>query len=138
MEKSQEYRDFIDAMVDACNNGAGQISSKNVLYGQGSTYDKKVLPGTWNRNADIKELRDKDDFLKEEYKINLFLRKLSNDQREIIAKILEEQYKAGVFETLEKLQEFEIEPFVGGYEGSPYEDFIGRVNKINPWKWPEK
>jgi hypothetical protein len=39
----------------------------------------------------------------------------------------------GVFETLKALEEFQIAPFVDGYEGSPYHDFIGR---LDGWEWP--
>ena len=40
----------------------------------------------------------------------------------------------GVFETLKALEQFQIAPFEDGYEGSAFEDFIGR---LNDWNWPE-
>jgi len=40
----------------------------------------------------------------------------------------------GVFETLKTLEEFQIEPFTDGYEGSPHNDFVGR---LDDWSWPE-
>ena len=40
----------------------------------------------------------------------------------------------GVFETLKVLEKFEVEPFRDGYEGSPYNDFVGR---LDDWNWPE-
>jgi hypothetical protein len=40
----------------------------------------------------------------------------------------------GVFETLKALEEFQIAPFESGYEGSPFNDFIGR---LDDWQWPE-
>jgi len=42
----------------------------------------------------------------------------------------------GVFETLKVLEEAQIDPFKGGNEGSPYEDFIGRLT-LDHWSWPE-
>ena len=40
----------------------------------------------------------------------------------------------GVFETLKVLEQYQIEPFKDGYEGSPFNDFIGR---LADWNWPE-
>lgn len=31
----------------------------------------------------------------------------------------------------------DVEPFVGGYEGSPFHDFVGRVDPEVSWSWPE-
>lgn len=42
-------------------------------------------------------------------------------------------FLGGVFETLKALEEFSIEPFVEGYEVSPYHDFIGRLGQ---WQLP--
>jgi hypothetical protein len=60
---------------------------------------------------------------------------LNDDQREVIAGMLAHAFEGGVFETLKALEEFEIEPFLEGYEGSPYHDFIGRV-AADQWQWP--
>jgi hypothetical protein len=35
---------------------------------------------------------------------------------------------------LKALEEFQIAPFESGYEGSPFNDFIGR---LDDWQWPE-
>lgn len=51
--------------------------------------------------------------------------------------MLSQEVITGVFETLKALEQFEIQPFEDGYEGSPYNDFIGRVNPNNQWPWPE-
>ena len=50
--------------------------------------------------------------------------------------MLEEQVEVGIFEALKVLEEFEVAPFEEGYEGSPYNDFIGRL--AGDWEWPEK
>jgi hypothetical protein len=126
MVKPKMYRDFIDAMADECNNGQGQVYSVN------------ILSGIWNVNAEIKKLREKNDDLKEQYKMGLILKNLSDEERKILIKMFEGAFQAGVFETLAKLEEFEIEPFIEGYNGSPYDDFIGRVAKDDPWDWPDE
>jgi hypothetical protein len=39
----------------------------------------------------------------------------------------------GVHETLVVLHEAGIRPFDDGYEGTPYHDFVGR---LDGWEWP--
>jgi len=124
-KKPKLYRDFIDCMVDVCNNGQGQISKK------------RILKGLWNANANIAKLRADNKELQNQYKINLFLQRLTVEEREILAEICESNFRAGIFETLKYLEEFEVEPFIEGYEGSPYHDFIGRVDKNDTYQWPE-
>jgi hypothetical protein len=51
--------------------------------------------------------------------------------------MLAHAFECGVFESLKALEEFEIEPFIDGYEGSPYHDFIGRVDP-DQWEWPNE
>jgi hypothetical protein len=114
--KPQLYRDFIDRMVDECHNGQGAI---------GPT---RTRNGVWNKNATAV-------FLEDQFRINQLLATLNDDQREVIAGMLVEAFEGGVFETLKALEEFEIEPFLDGYEGSPYHDFIGRVG-ADQWQWP--
>ena len=48
--------------------------------------------------------------------------------------MLAHEVEVGMFETLKALEQFQIEPFKDGYEGSPYNDFIGR---LDDWGWPE-
>jgi hypothetical protein len=77
---------------------------------------------------------DVDGFLAEQYKINLLLKRLSSEDRELLAGMLIEEVVTGVFETLKTLEKFQIPPFQDGYECSPFNDFIGRLNN---WEWPE-
>jgi hypothetical protein len=114
-QKPQVYRDVIDGMVHACKHGQGQI---------GPT---RAISGVWNQNATP-------DFIPEQHEINLFLARLSPDDRRILAGMLEDAFSGGAFETLNVLEEFEIEPFRDGYEGSPFHDYIGR---LGGWEWPE-
>jgi hypothetical protein len=116
IKKPQKYRDFIDHMVEVCR------------HGQGSIGPARARSGIWNRNATPDELVD-------QYAINQLLADLNDDQRGIIAGMLADAFQGGVFETLKALEEFEVEPFVEGYEGSPYHDFVGRV-VLDQWEWP--
>jgi len=59
---------------------------------------------------------------------------MSPTDREILARMLTQQVVTGVFESLKVLERFKIEPFKQGYEGSPFNDFIGR---LADWDWPE-
>jgi len=115
--KPQIYRDVIDGIVHACKHGQGRIGPE------------RVLAGVWNKNAT-------EDFIPEQYEINLLLARLSSDDRRIIARMLEDAFSGGVFESLKVLEQFEVEPFVDGYEGSPYHDFLGRLHDSD-WEWPE-
>jgi hypothetical protein len=95
--------------------------------GQGQIGARRVRAGVWNANATL-------DFIPDQHAINLLLKRLSAEDREIIAGMLAQEVVTGVFETLKVLEKFEIEPFREGYEGSPYNDFIGR---LDDWNWPD-
>ena len=114
-QKPQAYRAVIDELVQVCKHGQGQIGSR------------RVRAGVWNANATP-------DFIPDQHAINLLLKRLSAEDREIIAGMLAHAVETGMFETLKALEEFEIEPFKDGYEGSPYNDFIGR---LADWSWPD-
>lgn len=114
-QKPRIYRDIIDTLVLTCQEGQGQIGAE------------RARAGIWNKNATP-------DFIPDQHKINLLLARMSPDDRETLAEMLASQVEAGVFETLKVLEQFEIEPFKEGYEGSPYHDFIGR---LTDWPWPE-
>jgi hypothetical protein len=113
--KPEMYRKLIDSLVDMCQNGQGQVGAK------------RVVKGIWNKNATA-------DNIPEQYKVNLLLERLSISEREVLAKLLSDEVVAGVFETLKALEVYQIPPFEFGYEGSPYHDFIGR---LDDWEWPE-
>jgi hypothetical protein len=115
--KPQLYRDAIDALVEVCKRGQGQIGSD------------RVRAGLWNANAMA-------DFIPEQHKINLLLARLSAEDREIIAGMMAEEVQTGVFETLKVIgEQFHVAPFQDGYEGAAFNDFIGRMQD---WPWPEK
>ena len=106
---------MIDELVQVCKDGQGQIGAR------------RVRVGVWNTNAT-------QDSIPDQHSINLLLKRLSDEDRKIVAGMLAQEVVTGVFETLKVLEKFEIEPFRDGYEGSPYNDFIGR---LGDWSWPE-
>ena len=114
-QKPAVYREIIDALVQVCKTGQGQIGLR------------RVRDGIWNQNATA-------DFIPEQYEINLLLERMSHRDREIMAGMLAHEVELGVFEALKVLEQFQIEPFKDGYEGSPYNDFVGR---LADWEWPE-
>jgi hypothetical protein len=106
---------MIDELVEVCKEGQGQIGAR------------RVRSGVWNAAA-------RPDYIPDQHAVNLLLKRLSVEEREIIAGMLAQEVVTGVFETLKALETFEIEPFKDGYEGSPYNDFMGR---LDDWSWPE-
>lgn len=116
-EENEKYKSLIDEMVQMLKSGQGKIPSQ------------KVKSGVWNENATK-------DFLEDQHEINQLLEKLSVTDREIIAKLLDDAVETGVFECLKILEDKNINPFEEGFEGSPYEDFIGRIK--SDWEWPSK
>ena len=113
--KSRKYRDAIDALVDMCRDGQGQVGPD------------RVRSGVWNPSAT-------DSFMPDQNAVNLLLAKLSSQDRKVLAGLLAQQVETGVFETLKVLENHGIEPFDTGYEGSPYNDFVGRLGN---WRWPD-
>jgi hypothetical protein len=112
--KSLTYRDVIDALVSMCRSGQGQIGAR------------RAREGVWNRNATA-------DYLQDQHEINELLSRMSATDREALAKMLAWEVVTGVFETLKVLEQFQVPPFEDGYEGTPFNDFIGR---LNDWEWP--
>jgi hypothetical protein len=115
INKPKKYRDIIDALVSMCQEGQGQIAAR------------RVRDGIWNQNAT-------EDFIPEQHEINLFLQRLTVSEREILAEMLAQEVVKGVFETLKTLEAFQVPPFEEGYEGSPFDDFLWRLDE---WEWPE-
>ena len=112
-QKPKAYREMIDALVEVCRTGQGQI------------YPRRVREGVWHRYVPPTEFSDQH---------NLLLARLSSADRELLSGMLTRQFESGVFEALKVLEQFRVEPFEDGYEGSPYNDFVGR---LTDWEWPE-
>jgi len=115
ISKPQLYREVIDALVAVCKHGQGQIGAD------------RARKGVWNVAATA-------DFIPEQHKYNLLLARLSQEDRETLAEMLEQEVVTGVLESLKALGEFEVDPFLDGYEGQAYHDFVGRMDD---WEWPE-
>jgi hypothetical protein len=114
------YRQVIDRLVASCREGQGQIGAQ------------RTRAGLWNADADTlpDSLRDQRE---EQRRYNALLRSMSAADREVMAAMLREQFVSGVHETLVVLHEAQLEPFDDGYEGTPFHDFVGR---LNDWPWP--
>lgn len=111
----RRYRDLIDRLVHDCRSGQGQIDAH------------RARAGVWNEIA-------APDLLPEQHAINLLLARMPEGDREILARMLTEAFSEGVFTALVALHEARIEPFDKGYEGTPFHDFVGRMDE---WHWPE-
>jgi len=108
------YRDLIDELVRSCRSGQGSIGPR------------RARAGVWNPN--ITKTTDP-----EQHEFNELLAKLSKKDRGILAKLLSHEFFSGVHTALVALHEAEIAPFDDGYEGTPFHDFVGR---LDGWKWP--
>ena len=113
--KPQVYRNVIDQLVHVCRKGQGQIGAE------------RMRAGVWHKYASAENLPD-------QHEINLLLARLPAADRAILARLLAEEVELGIFETLKALEQFDIAPFESGYEGSAFNDFIGR---LDGWKWPK-
>jgi hypothetical protein len=116
VSKPASYRLLIDDLIHKLRHGQGQLGAG------------RARRGLWNQNA-------RPDLFPDQHAINELLGRLSPQDRETIAQMLEDQVEVGMFETLKALEELRIPPFEEGYEGSPCNDFIGRL--AGDWDWPE-
>ncbi|MCA9678944.1 MAG: hypothetical protein H6709_07015 [Kofleriaceae bacterium] len=98
------------------------------LRGQGQLGPRRARAGLWNALATA-------EFVPEQHAINALLARLSPEEREVIAGMLFDRFTAGVHQALVALHAHEIEPFDDGYEGTPYHDFVGR---LDDWPWPDE
>lgn len=110
------YRKMIDALVVACASGPGQVSAE------------RVRVGVWNANAE--EVADAP---AEQHAMNALLASLDGEQRETLAVLFAQEFASGVFSTLEVLYAARVTPFDAGYEGTPADDFLDRMDGSD---WP--
>jgi hypothetical protein len=113
----QQYRDLIDRLVRSCREGQGQIAAR------------RARSGVWNANAETMPAD-----MPDQAAMNDLLRRLDDDDRELLAQFFAQQFVGGVHETLVVLHAAQIAPFEDGYEGSPFHDFVGR---LDDWPWPD-
>jgi hypothetical protein len=114
--KPRAYRDIIDELVAVCRDGQGQIGPR------------RALAGVWNPHIDASSAPD-------QHAINMLLARLPLADRETVARMLAQEFVGGVFATLKALETYGVAPFEDGYEGSSFNDFIGRL--AGDWDWPE-
>jgi hypothetical protein len=69
----------------------------------------------------------------DERRINVLLARMGQDDREVLAHMLADAFQSGVFIALRVLHDHQVPPFEDGYEGTPFDDFTGR---IGDWPWP--
>ena len=110
------YRQVIDALIEMCQHGQGQITAR------------WTRSGVWNPNATPDEMPL-------DHRMNLLLARLSADERDALAAMLAQEVVGGVFETLKAPEGHGIEPFTDVYAGSPWQDFMGR---LIGWQWPNE
>jgi len=110
------YRQMIDAMVLSCTQGPGQVSPT------------RIRQGVWNANAE--EVADADPT---QHAMNALLAGLDPAQRDVLAVLFAEEFASGVFNALEVLHAARLVPFESGYDGTPSDDFLGRMDG---WEWP--
>jgi hypothetical protein len=67
-----------------------------------------------------------------QHDMNVLLAGLSDSDREVLAGMPAEAFRSGVHETLVILHAAAVPPFQDRYEGSPYHDFVGRMEG---WRW---
>ena len=116
-QQRSHYRSLIDALVEECRDGQGQV------------LPKWVRRGVWNRNA-----LDDPDALPEEHRMNTVLAHLGDEDRAVVARMLELSYEGAIHDTLRILNDHEVPPFDDAYEGTPFNDFMGRLK--TDWEWP--
>ena len=112
----QLYRALIDALARECREGQGQAGAR------------RARTGTWNPNADAPL-----DGLPDQRRINVLLAGMGQDDREVLAQMLAQAFQDGVFIALRVLHGHQVPPFQDGYEGTPFNDFAGR---LDDWPWP--
>lgn len=102
-------------MVVECVQGQGQVSAH------------RVRVGVWNSDAD-------QDSLPEQHALNNLLAKLDSTERELLAQLISDEFSSGVFNALNVLHVAAVAPFELGYDGTPTDDFLGR---LEGWDWPQ-
>jgi hypothetical protein len=116
-EQRGTYQAVIDAMVDECRHGQGQ-----------------VLPGWVRRGVWSQHALDHPGEMPAEQVMNNVLADLDDEQRDVIATMLVLAYEGAMHDALHVLHDHEVPPFDDGYEGAAFNDFMGRLR--TDWAWP--
>lgn len=100
------YRAAIDALVEECRNG------------QGSVFPGWARRGVWPSDPEITS----------------FLEPLSVADRELVVRMLSTAYSGAMHDALRVLEDHDFPHLDQAYEGSAYQDFIGRL--VTDYAWP--
>jgi hypothetical protein len=111
------YRAVIDRLVESCTAGQGLVAAT------------RARSGVWNPNADAGTT-----IVGDQGDCNGPLARLSDDDREILAQMLQDTFISAVHESLVVLDAQGVPPWDEGSERSPYADFMGRL--LIDWEWP--
>jgi len=137
--KDRLYRDLIDALVKMCLEGQGQIHAGRIREDAWklSAFAVKVrsILSRKKRTSQPKAANPLGEPALNDDDVIALLGRLSSSERAAVARLVTDGVVTGVFETLKALERFGVSPFEEGYEGSPYNDFIGRLS--GEWSWPE-
>jgi hypothetical protein len=110
------YRAVIDELVRECREGQGQLGPRRARTGTQN-------PGPDTVSEDMPDQR----------RINVLLAGMRRDDREVLASMLADAFQRGMFIALRVLHDHQVPPFEDGYEGTPFNDFAGR---LDDWPWP--
>jgi hypothetical protein len=113
-DRLQRYRQLVDELVHQAREGQGAIGAS------------RARAGVWSPNATPQSAP-------EQYNFNTLLARMTEHDREIFAQMLANEFVRGVHTVLGTLHGAGIEPFEKGYQGTPAQDFMGR---LGGWRWP--
>ena len=113
-DSSALYRRVIDQLVHDTLDGQGQIAAR------------RIEEGVWNPHAP--------ESLADQRAFSALLSRLSAQDRSVLANWFAQEFVSGVHQTLVALHEWQIPPFDKAYEGTPFHDYIGR---LDGWNWPD-
>ena len=110
-EELERYKTVIDRLVHTCHQGQGQIGPC------------RARAGVWNPAA-----ADPRYDMPDQRRWNALLAGMSMADREVLAEMLAHAFESGVHSTLLVLHEEQITPFEDGFAGTPFHDFVGRLD----------
>jgi hypothetical protein len=114
-DRPHRYRQLLDELVHQTREGQGTLAAT------------RARSGVWNPNANPQSAPEQHNF-------NTLLSRMTSDDREIFAQMLANEFQRGVHTVLGTLHAAGVEPFEKGYQGTPGQDFMGR---LGGWRWPQ-
>lgn len=134
------YRRLIDRLVHGCRKGQGTIAPARVrqgIWNANTEPDRNTLPDDLNELFAHLSTKDRQALARklsgDDHAINELLARLPAKDRRVIARMLSQAFVSGIHWALVVLHEDEIQPFHDGYLGTPFHDFISRLDGVS-WK----